>query len=246
MKLMVLTAAVFPSEAEARAKLWVFLKSCEKFGVEPTFYGIGRKFPGYRAMKLDFQLEWLKAYTGDASHVIFTDSWDAFFCAPLTEIIAKHEAMGAPPILVSAAHQAWPREQGDDESYGSKTYRYPHVGGYIAEIPAIIDAFERMLKLPRQTGDDCFNWFDAWQEGWFRPQVDSGCEIFQVGEENTEVVSRLPGRSPQPTPDSTVRLRNTITGSYPCILHLPGGYTDQVTGKDAAMIPWAKRLGVIE
>lgn len=244
MKLMVLISAVFPSEEEARKKYWIFLKSSEKAGVAKEdlhLYGTGTlQFPGYRMLKLELQLEYLrkiKRERQDYTHVLYSDPWDAFFCAPLLTIIAKYEAMGAPPILASAACQSWPREQGEVETYDmSKAYRYPHVGGYIAEIPAIIDAFEQMLKLPRQAGDDCYNWFDAWQEGWFRPQVDSECQIFQVGDANTEVI---------PMRNSTIRARNTITGSYPCILHLPGGYCDQVTGKDAAMIPWATRLGII-
>lgn len=242
MNLMVLTAAVFPNYQDAMQKLWIFLRSCDKFRIAPRLYGVGRTFPGYRAMKLDFQLEWLKAYNGDASHVLYTDSWDAFFCAPLSEIIAKYEALGSPAILTSAYTGLGNVPEPDrqypncfDQSIRYR-YRYPHVGGYIAEIPAIIDAFERMLKLPRQTGDDCFNWYDGWQEGWFRPQLDSQCEIFQVTEENTEVI---------PMRNSTVRVHNTITGSYPCILHLSGGYTDQVTGKDRVMIPWAERLGIL-
>ncbi len=237
MNLMVLTAAVFPSEEEARKKLWVFLKSCEKFGVEPHLYGVGRTFPGYRAMKLDMQLEWLKAYNGDATHVLYTDSWDAFFCAPFEEILLKYWGMGLPPIL-TAAYTGLANVPEPDKDYPHLfdellAYRYPHVGGYIAEIPAIIDAFERMLALPRQTGDDCFNWYDLWQQGW-RPKIDSECHIFQVTDANCEVTN------------FGTRIKNRVTGSYPCILHLSGGFTDQATGKDRTMIPWAKTLGVIE
>jgi hypothetical protein len=38
---------------------------------------------------------------------------------------------------------------------------------------------------------------------------------------------------------------NTQTGSEPCLIHLCGGYTSPDTGKDADMIPWARRLGLI-
>ena len=242
MRLMVLTAAVFPSEAEARQKLWIFLKSCEKADVPKEdlhLYGMGRGFPGYKAMMLDYQLEYLKQHQADGyTHVLFTDSWDAFFIDTLEEIKRNYTEMGRPPILVAAFYQLG--NVSDEELQypncfdHSIVYRYPNRGGYIAEYGAIVDAFERMMKLPRQTGDECFNWYDAWQEGWFRPQLDSRCRIFQVTDGNFQALLQGAGGY------------NTLTQQYPCILHLAGGYTDQRTGKDQVMIPWAKRLGVIK
>lgn len=232
MNFLVLTCAVFPTKAEAVSKLWIFLESCKKFGVSPGFYGTERTFPGYRIMKLDWQLEALREFRSEYTHVLYTDAWDAFFTAPLTEIISKYEAMGAPPILTSAYIGLG--NESDMSKYAgmfdeSVRYRYPNVGGYIAEIPAIISAFERMM--PIETGDDCFAWYQGWREGWFRPQVDSGCEIFQVGDQDCVAVDG--------------RLHNMYTRSTPCILHLSGGYTSPEIGKDDRMIPWAKRLGII-
>lgn len=240
MRLMVLTAAVFPSEAEARAKLWIFLKSAEKAGVPAEdlhLYGMGQGFPGYKAMMLDMQLAYLKQKGAGYTHVLFHDGWDGMFTGPLAEVWDKYTAMGRPEMLISAFYQLG--NVSDEQAqypncFDPKVYyRYPNRGGYIAEVPYLIEAFERMLKLPRQTGDDCFNHYDAWQEGWYRPMLDSNCEIFQVTDTNASI-------------DDARRLMNIATGSRPCLLHLSGGYTDQVTGKDAVMVPWAKRLGVIE
>ncbi len=244
MKLCVLTCAVFPTEADARKKMWIFLKSCEKAGVPKEdlhLYGTGHGFPGYKYMKLDMQLAYLKErLAGNYSHVLYTDGWDAFFTGSLAEVVSKYEAMGSPQMLSSACWQLGNESRMDPyQGCFSETdrYRYPCVGGYLAEVPHIIEMFERMLTLPRQTGDDCFNWYDGWQEGWFRPMLDSKCEIFQVTDDHCVATK---------TQDLSVRLFNTHTGEEPCILHLSGGYTDQVTGKDAAMIPWAVKLGVIE
>lgn len=240
MKLMVLTCGVFPSEAEARRKLWIFLKSCEKYGVEqPHLYGCGTpQFPGYIRMKLDMQLDYLKQNRGDYTHVLYTDGWDAFFTGPLSELLEKYQNLGAPPML-SSAFTGLANVSNMDDYAGcfdaSLHAPYPHVGGYIAEMAVIIDAFERMLKLPRYTGDDCFSWYDGWQEGWFRPELDSRCEIFQVSHQDCSYVV-APGR---------IRLWNTVTRTEPCILHLSGGYTDPATGKDDRMIPWAEKLGVL-
>src|SRR3990167_11517544 len=109
MKLMILTCAVFPTEADARQKMWIFLRSAEKAGVPKEdlhLYGIGRGFPGYNAMMLDYQVEYLRQHRGDRyTHVLFTDGWDAFFTAPIHEIVHKYETMGCPPILVAAFFQ---------------------------------------------------------------------------------------------------------------------------------------------
>ena len=257
MKRMVLTAACWPSAEEAHRKLWIFIASCEKFGITPYFYGIGTPhFAGYRQMCLDMQLEYLKTVGQSYSHVLFTDSWDAFFTAPLDEIIAKYEAMGSPPILMSA-YLGLGNESDMSKYEGcfdeTKLYRYPNRGGYIAEIPAIISAFERMLAQPGLTGDDCFEYYRGWREGWFRPALDSECQIFQVTDENCEV-----GREHGPERERIevdgmrfarltphLRLYNRATDSYPCILHLSGGYSSQESGKDDRMIPWARRLGII-
>lgn len=235
MKLMVLTAACWPTEEEARLRIWIFLRSCERFGVGSKMlrlYGCGTpQFPGYRRMKLETQLKYLEDHSEDFTHVLYTDSLDAFVVAPLAEIVDKYEAMGSPAML-AAAYTGF-ADSTAPEGFGEERLRYPHVGGYIAEVPVIIDAFERMLQLPHQTGDDSFNWRDAWLEGWFRPTLDSQCEIFQVTDEHCGVHP------------ATGRLVNYKTESQPCILHLAGGYTDQVSGKDDRMKPWAERLGII-
>ena len=240
MRTMVLTAGVWPTEQEARAKLWVFLKSCEKYNIQPHLYGMGRVFPGYRTLCLDWQLEYLiseatKGYT----HVLFTDSWDAFFTDDLKQIEIRYKQLGSPDILCSAFFQLG-NVSDEEKQYPNCFdhniyYRYPNRGGYIADKDAIIYAFRRMLRLPRQTGDDCFNWYDAWQEGWFRPTLDSGCDIFQVSDAFLDVVVL----------DGQPKAINNKTNSWPCIIHLSGGYTSQTSGKDRVMVPWAKRLRIL-
>jgi len=231
VKLMVLTAAVWPSERVARAKLWIFLRSCEKFGITPHLYGCGQPFPGYIQMKLDMPIEYLSTHQAGFTHVLYTDAWDAFFTGPLDEIIEKYKALGSPAFL-SSAYFGLGNESNPDKYSGcfdeSLVYRYPNVGGYMGEIAVITNVFKHM---DRRTGDDCFSWYDAWKEGWFRPMLDSNCEIFQVAHENTEVRDG--------------RLYNTVTGSNPCILHISGGYMDPETGKDAEVSSWAKRVGVL-
>lgn len=246
MKLAVLTCAAFPTEEEARRKLWIFLRSCEKFGIDPILYGIGTpQFQGYKRMMLDMQLEALWNLPAGTTHVLFTDGWDAFFTTGLEEIMQKYDRMGSPPFLASA-YIGLGNESDMSKYEGcfdeTIPYRYPNRGGYIAELRKAIYAFERMVDMPEQTGDDCFNWYESWREGWFRPKLDSGCEIFQVSDLNAKIEAHLDCINPK---DEFPRLRNTLTGSLPCILHLSGGYGDPETGKDDRLKPWARALGII-
>lgn len=236
MKLAVLTCAAFPSASEARRKLWIFLRSCDKFRIDPILYGIGTpQFQGYKRMMLDMQLDALKAIDVAFTHVLFTDGWDAFFVTDLQEVMRKYDAIGRPSFLASAYIGLG--NESDMSKYAgcfdaTIPYRYPNRGGYIAEREFAIGCFQNMVDMPHQTGDDCFNWYEGWREGWFRPALDSNCEIFQVSDVNAII-------------DHDGTLKNVVTQSHPCILHLSGGYADPETGKDQAMQPWARALEVL-
>jgi hypothetical protein len=247
MKFLYLSIAVFPSWAEARRKMWVWFRSAERFQHDFHYYGVATKqFPGYRAMKIECQLEWLDScyawiYSNHYTHIFYTDSADCLMLAPPEEIEAKYTEMGCPPVLWSAYHQLgnvsdparYPLFDSPEwvDKYGS--YRYPNGGGYIMEVPLLLD-YLRQATLT-DTGDDCFILYDRFQSGW-DATIDSNCAIWQVrGTENCDVVER----------DGRVRLHNRVTGEYPCVIHESGGYTDQQTLKDHTMIPLARRLGII-
>lgn len=235
MKLAVITCGVFGDEATARAKLWVFLRSCSKVGIEPLIYGMDRKWTIYRHIKLDMQLEFLKTLAG-YTHILYSDGQDALMLAGTDEILEKYRNMGAPPIVASASHQLANVSE-EDKMYPGvfpnyAKYRYPHVGGTLAEIPALIDAFERMMLDPSTTSDDCFIHFNAVRDGWYKPRVDDVCSVFQVTDEDCLIQGS--------------RIVNRHTGSSPCVWHVPGGYSSQETGKDYRMVPLARSLGIIE
>ena len=261
MNLCITTCAVFP-EDQVQSRLRIFLASAQKamgkrqYPVIP--YGIGERWTIYRDIKLTKQLAHLKSdVMRTFSHILYSDGSDAFFCGPIDEIVTKYEDMGSPSLLVSASHHLANVSDEQKQYPGAfehdTKYCYPHVGGWIGEKDAMIAAFERMELEENKTSDDCFSWFDAWRDGWFRPQLDSKCEIFQVTDEDC-IVGNLHG-SEHNLPIETEagrfhslnvhqRLENTHTGTNPCILHMAGGYHDPVHGKDYAIEPWAKRLGI--
>lgn len=240
MKTFVLTAGVWPTEEEARKKLWIFLESCKKFQIEPHLYGIGHGFPGYRHMMCEMQLEYLKSMVGKGyDTVLFSDGWDAFLARSLDTIEGKYREYGRPPVLVSAYFGLG--NESDMSKYEDCFdqhihYRFPNRGGYIGDLDAVIDGFEKMASCGDPTGDDCHLWYRGWKEKWFRPYLDYNCEIFQVSDENLAVGSN----------GERTRLINTYTETEPCVIHISGGYTDSATGKDDRLIPWAKAAGVIE
>lgn len=249
MKILYLSIAVWPSWEEARQKMWLWFKSVERFqnmqGVPShqfQYYGVGTKqFPGYRAMKIECQLDWLENQDlSGYTHVFYTDSADCLMLDHRETIEEKYRILGKPSMLISAFDQLGNVSDGSRFPYFSTWehqkkvrnphYRYPNVGGYIMEVPLLLEYLRKAKTI--ETGDDCFICYQGFEEGWFRPELDSTCLIWQVQNlENSEIMCG--------------RVKNKITHNFPSILHLSGGYTDQQTLKDHAMVPVAKQLGII-
>ena len=243
MKIMYLGIAVWPTWEVAAQKMWIWRKSIDRFGYRFFYYGVGTTWwPGYRAQKVEVPLAHLKKYGwGDCTHILYTDCCDCLMLAPQGEIEAKYEAMGCPPMLVSGSSQL--SNVSDPNRYPALerlpgTYRYPHVGGYLMEAPLVLHFLEMLHKKYPQHGDDCFAWYDAISDGMFRPEIDHGCQIWQVnGDNDLEIVHGDEiGRR---------RIVNLATMTYPSIWHNSGGYADPVDYRDKQMRPMAERLGII-
>ena len=249
MRLALLTAAIYPDRSEAEKALWIFLASARKAGFDEDdihLYGIGRDFhhTTWHDKKLNYQLDYLKEMSSVFTHILYSDGADAVICGSAAEIIWKYRKLGSPKMLVSAAPYI---ANGQDDFWNIKQYdgyydeaivnRYPHCGGYLAEREHVIDMFERMLQLPRQTWDDSWNWCDAWKEGWFRPQLDYRNEIFYLPPDEPHVdMDRVVAANPQ--------LDRPLC-TQPNVIHLTGGHVDRETYKDGKLKPLAERLGIL-
>ena len=245
MDFAIITCAVWPA-LEVKRRLRIFLASAEwamfeihgrpEFPVIP--YGMGDRWSIYRTIKLTSQLKHLKSeIMKPYDTVLYSDGSDAIFTGPISEILEKYQAMGSPDILASASH-IFGNVSDESKQYpgvftSPHKYRFPQVGGWIGKKDAMIAAFERMEGKPdsQKTSDDCFDWYDACRDGWFKLMLDAGCDIFHVTDEDLEVRNG--------------RLFNRYTETNPCVLHLAGGFHDQVHGKDAAIEPWANKLGIL-
>ena len=241
MKILVNAPAYFPSWADAQRLMWLYLASCRKHGISPALYGIGCGFyPGFVGIRILGQLLFLKDLgQTDYTHLLCTDGWDCLYLSGLDEITYKYQQMGAPPMLSIAAETLANEQNVPDSPWAglfddTKKYRYPGGGcAYIAEISYIIDRFSRLASTSRP--DDVLACADGWLEGWFRPVLDTGCEIFQDNGDNGDCV----------IDETAARLTNVRTDTQPCVVHFGGGYVSPVNGKDDRMLPWAKGLKIV-
>lgn len=229
-KLAVLTTAFFPNLRPLR----MFLESARKYNIQTLCYGVNETYCIWADMKIRRKIPVFEALLNDGyTHVLYTDARDAFFTGGLaypswTSILRSY---GWPPCLASAEPLCNPdsSKMGNYPDVGK--YRYHCVGGYLAEIPWMLEKFRRMEPHVEAHGDDAEIWQIAWEEGWFRPQIDYRCRLFQVlasCEDDLEVRDGM--------------LFNRVTESCPRIFHLNGGYSDPAYGKYDHMIGWWKKL----
>lgn len=233
MKLAVITTAFFPADVW-RERLRMFLRSCRKYNITVIPYGVGEPYCIWAQMKIAKKIPVFKRLIREGySHVLYTDARDAFWCGPLEEFTAKYRTAGSPSCLAQTEKYCNPNSSKIPNYPETGTeYRFHCVGGYIAELPYMLNAFERMLPDVSKSGDDAEIWQWAWEAGWFRPVLDAKCEFFQVGSSLHEgEVAMVDGR-----------FTNTITGGKPCIWHLNGGYSDPVKGKEESMLPWWRMI----
>lgn len=249
MKLALLTCAIYPTMDEARAALWIFLTSALKAGFAQEdihLYGIGREFhrADWRTKKLIYQLDYLLAMPKDYTHILYSDGADGLIVGSVAEIIDRYKAMGSPDIVCSAYRSiANPFHEFNEPGLyvgcfdESAPKPYLHVGGYLAKREIIIDAFTRMLTLPRQTYDDCWNWMDAWKEGWFRPVIDSRDQLFCVPDFDAAINKNWL---------EVVAAGRVWSGNHtPNVIHLTGGHVEREGWKDYKLEPLARELGLI-
>lgn len=231
MNLLVIGACYHSQEFYNNCYKYI-LRSSEKQGIPLQIYGMGAEhYPGWIEIKIRGKLDYLKTVSGEYTHVLYTDTSDAFFTGSLDEIVGKYKGYGSPKMLCSASVY----KQGGNEDSGVPTkYKNLHNGGYIAEIHYLIHLLEKFLEISDSYGDDSHIWYKAEQEGWLTPLKDETCQIFQVIQTQYSDGDHISVKNG--------RLFNNLTNSYPCILHLADGYTDPVSGKNNLLSPWFDKI----
>lgn len=236
-----------PCIYQTQDPIWMMAVTCNRFGINPRPFGFGRQPSDWVDIMLRQMGE--QARTCPTSHMLYTDSRDAFFLTGLDEIAEKYNAMGCPPLLMASdcvgfsSYQAWYDKIGWDIS---KPFPYFQVGGMLCEAKALTDAIDWMFQreacgdwgaMPR---DNPPWWCNFMVERPGELVIDHGCKIFQSA---TMCLGDLFVVNPN---SWEVRVHNPRTHSFPCLIHFNGGYTDQVTGKWERMEPMWRQLGYTE
>jgi len=162
-------------------------------------------------------------------YLIFTDSWDLVFSVSPQEIIDTYKLFDC-PIVISAEKNCFPGtyKQQFDELDLIAPYCYLNSGAIIGETEAILHCLEQM-DLPNVPGD----YFDVdkgqqinpedqsmWQQTFLNQPVKISLDCDQL------ICQTLHDAKIEDFDFSEEKIKNNITGTYPCMWHFNGGAKD--------------------
>jgi len=206
---MVLTAATHLCPELDR-----FVQSAIYYGYTFKIIGLGGGHPGPDA-HTDQGLGWRISlmqrelcYLSPDQLILFTDSYDAIFCANPYEVVQKFLEFDH-PILFSSEINAWPDESFEEEFPPHPTpYRFLNAGGYIARAGALVDLIGSLRVHPMADDQRIFSRLYLDNPG--RIALDHECRIFQT---LMDAESHLGWNSVAHRPV------NQLTNTQPCVLH---------------------------
>lgn len=213
---------------ESRDRIHYLDDSCKRFGIDLQTHGIGCPFPGFGPSFERYTIPHIESLKDRNSHVLFIDGSDSLVLSELSEIVYKYERLGSPPCLMSAEMDVPPHKAYKGFT-NSPPWKYVNGGGYIAEITFFLSLAKKLIASCAQDSGNHQEWFrQEWEH--YPWELDWNCHIFQTmnGYPSVRVVQD--------------RVVNTVTGTWPCILHFAGGYSDPLTGRDERMKPWVEAL----
>lgn len=200
------------------------LKDCPPMVITPQFWGgLGTK------PKVLYQA--IKDKVIDTSHIIFTDCWDLIFTCHPDEIMESYGFFNK-PIIISSEANCFPDDLKDvfDKRDSPTKYKYLNSGFICGETEAILTCLEAM-DLPNLPDDhydpvkNC-NVHPNDQFEWMKMAVKFP-ELIDLDYE--QVLSQtLHGADIEDFDLSKNRIKNKITGSYPCTMHFNGGSKDDL------------------
>jgi hypothetical protein len=230
--------------------IWMLTHTAERFNVPLWPYGMGGTYAGWIDVKVHRILaECDKLMAAGYSHLLYMDGRDTMLMSTIEEVLEKYERIyGAPPMLMSAQPEifmSYEKYYNLDlyptaEELGHP-YCYPGSPLYMGEVSYIRDCLLWMLgqNWDGQMPDDDPAWWrrfdnerqDELQSG--RIKFDHGCEIFQNS--GWRIGSDLAIKEG--------RVFNTLTHSWPVVIHWDGGYSHHLSGKWQALQQYWKALG---
>lgn len=226
-------------------------RSAEKFGIPLRAYGQSHYYANWRFIKIDLWVPYLRQLQNEGyTHVFYTDGRDSFMLTSTPEIERKYAEFGSPPYLISCEDQCYPFPNLADvvEAISSpkkrdNPWKYLGAGQMMGEIGYMIDMWGMLEKHYGSIVDENHDqgWLElGFAEGRLNPEefiLDHECKIFQ-----TASLHRLGGDIPNYLELGSLQVRsgrvyNPITGTEPCAIHFPGGYSSPTSGKDHSLGP---------
>ncbi|WP_422359124.1 glycosyltransferase domain-containing protein [Reichenbachiella sp.] len=193
------------------------LVSARHFGIDIIQLGQGRKYQSHND-KTRWLLEYFEGLDDDEI-VLYTDGYDSVFLSDLDYIEKEFLKMNHPFVMGTEQNfncDASPLKKLDfylTYPKGKKPYRFLNAGGYIGRVGYVRDMLKRVEK-DGENDQDMLNQYYSKNHGTI--QLDHDQKIF----------SCIAGRSGMEDKDylldSEGRVKNTITGSNPAILHAAG------------------------
>jgi len=224
MKLAVVTPCLYPDTT----RIHFLADSARKHGVALHPLGVGQQFADWRQMTLGVMVPGMRALLKESyDHALYLDGSDTILLADLEEIQYRYLKLGAPTCLFSAQKVVYPDHHFAIE-YPTR-WRFPNAGCCIANIRYWCDLMESIADRHQDDGNPQSWLVKEWNN--FGATLDYDCEIFQTVEGC---------RSVRFLPDGVAI--NRITGTFPCVLHFPGGYSDPETGRDERIYPYWRQL----
>ena len=190
------------------------LQSAAHWEMEVRVLGMGETWRGF-LQKLEALRRFLAGLPGDRI-CLFTDGYDTVYLQPGTVIEAQFKKIDRPVVFSAEMSFHAPGNETIVDRYppSPTIYRYLNSGGFIGYAAPLNQILARILADP-QTEDDQSLLSRYFLDHPDEIALDYRAELF-VNTSNRQYDEDLECREG--------RLYNRQTGTWPCILHTPGGY----------------------
>lgn len=217
MKLAIITVGFY--EHDYDEKMRMILGSAARFNIPIQVYcETGKAWNFYENKIVKFGV-FINNLRNDYTHILFTDAADSFFLADIDEIRAKYKMLGSPKLLVSGEKGCHPFGERENEfPESSSPFRFLNLGGFIGEIPHVLDCLSTCKGYSHLKTNDQGHWMMGYLEGKIKLDIDYNCQIFQT----------MTGVEPSEYRFGKERFKNIVTGSAPSIIHFNGGKDERV------------------
>jgi hypothetical protein len=176
--------------------------------------------------------------------VFFTDAYDTIFLANQDEILEKFNAFNS-PLVFSAEVNCWPsNDLIPHYPVSNSCFKYLNSGGFIGVAGYLVELYRKYPSFfvdfnPKFNGSNQYYWHNIYLQNVDKIKLDHDCRIFYNTSTLWEKIIKLNFKVKENTQVEQLfleekkrlgqeiefvgnRIKNTLTGTFPCHLHFPG------------------------